>query len=314
MNNEQLREKILELKNTKNAIILAHYYCSGEVQSVADFVGDSLALAVKAAESTAQTILFAGVSFMGQTAKVLCPDKTVLEVDPTAGCSLADSCPAPDFEKFLEKYPHHTVISYVNTTAEVKALSDICCTSSNAVAIVDSLPMDEKIVFGPDKNLGAYVRTQTGREDMVLWDGACHVHARFPVEGIRKLKAKFPDAKILVHPECPREIVELADCTGATSQLLKYSVEDTATTYIVATESGILYNMQLENPNKTFIAAPSDKCTCNECEFMKQNTLEKMVAALESGQNEVLMDSITIKKASRPIHKMIEISRSLNLV
>ncbi len=314
MNNIQIIEQIERLKKEKNAIILAHYYCSGEVQSIADFVGDSLALAVVAERTEADIILFCGVSFMGQTAKILNPNKTVLEADPTAGCSLADSCPEGEFAKFVENHPDHTVITYVNTTAQIKALSDICCTSSNAVKIVQSLPSHEKIIFAPDQNLGSYIMSQSGREDIVLWKGGCHVHERFSLSGIRELMVQHPEAKLLVHPECPKEIVEIAHKVGSTTQLLEFSQSDDARTFIVATESGILYNMQKEEPTKTFIAAPSNESPCNECEYMKQNSIAKVLDVLENEVNEVLLDEELRLKAERPIKRMIEISKELGLV
>lgn len=309
-------EKINKLKKERNAVVLAHYYCTGEVQRVADFVGDSLALSVKAAQTDADVIIFAGVHFMAETAKILSPDKKVITVDEQAGCSLADSCRAEDFEQFLKQYPDHTVISYVNTTAAVKALTHIACTSSNAVQIVESLPPDEKIIFAPDRNLGGYIKAKTGRQNMIIWDGACHVHQRFSLGKIIALKQENPDAKLLAHPECPRPIVLLSDCVGSTAELLKFSQTDDATTYIVATESGILYNMQTQSPDKQFIAAPPDDstCACNNCAYMKLNTVEKIASALETLTPEVILDEQLMTKARRPIEKMIEISRKLNLI
>ncbi len=314
MSNIQITEEIKRLKSERNAIILAHYYCSGEVQQLADFVGDSLALAVEAARTPADVILFCGVSFMGQTAKILNPQKTVLEADPAAGCSLADSCPEGDFAQFVAQHPDHTVITYVNTTAQIKALSDICCTSSNAVQIVKSLPKDEKIIFAPDQNLGAYIMEQSGREDIVLWKGGCHVHERFSLSGIKELMEQHPAAKLLVHPECPAEIVALGHKVGSTSQLLSFCQSDSADTFIVATESGILYNMMEAAPQKTFIAAPSHQSPCNECEYMKENTPQKVLAVLQNNSNEVLLDEELRLKAERPIVRMIDISRQLGLV
>ncbi len=313
---QELKSKIERLKKERNAVILAHYYCTGEVQSVADFVGDSLALSVKAAQTDAEVILFAGVHFMAETAKTLSPKKRVLIPDPEAGCSLADSCKAEDLAKFLEQYPNHTVISYVNTTAAVKCLTDITCTSSNAVQIVEALPKDENILFLPDRNLGGYIKQKTGRKNMVLWDGACHVHQRFSLDRILELKRENPEAKLLVHPESPRPVVLLADCVGSTAELLKYSIEDSAKCYIVATESGILYNMQLASPEKMFIPAPPDDstCACNDCAYMKLNTLEKIANSLENMSGEVLLDSEVIEKAKRPIERMIDMSRKMNLV
>ncbi len=305
---------ISELKRSKNAVILAHYYCDEEVQQVADFVGDSLALAIAASETPCDVILFAGVHFMGQTAKIICPNKVVLEVDAAAGCSLADSCPTDGLREFIEKHPDHTVITYVNTTAEIKALSDICCTSSNAVGIVESLPKEEKILFAPDRNLGRFIKERTQRDDIVVWNGACHVHDRIDPEGIKHLMAEHPDAKVLVHPESPAEVVELAHCVGATSQLLKFSQSDSATTYIVATESGILYNMKQGSPHKTFIPAPwRGGCGCNNCDDMKLNTVEKVVSALETLSPEVTISEEIRIKALRPIERMMEISKTLSI-
>ncbi len=311
-----MKNKILQLKKELSAVILAHYYTTPEVQDVADFVGDSLALSEKAATTDAKIILFAGVHFMAETAKILSPQKTVLIPDLEAGCSLADSCPAPQFAEFLKKYPDHTVISYVNTTADVKALTDIIVTSSNAVQIVDSLPKDTKIVFGPDRNLGRYVAEMTGRPDMVIWDGACHVHQRFSVEKIVELKKLHPNAKLLVHPECPQPVVLMADYVGSTAALLKASAMDEAQTFIVATESGIIYEMQKASPGKIFIPAPPDDsdCGCNDCSFMKLNTLAKIANALETLSPELTLDEEVIAKAAKPIKRMLEISRELKLI
>lgn len=309
-------EQIKQLKKERNAVILAHYYCTESVQSVADFVGDSLALSVQAAQSQADVIIFAGVSFMAETAKILCPDKKVIAVDPNAGCSLADSCDAERFALWLKDYPDHTVIGYVNTTAAVKALTDIACTSSNAVQIVESLPCQEKIVFAPDRNLGAYIKEKTGRENMVIWDGACHVHQRFSLERILALQAQHPEAKILAHPECPAPIVIVAHCVGSTAELLRFSQSDPCVTFIVATESGILYNMQKASPDKLFIAAPPDDstCACNDCSFMKLNTVSKIVRALGTLSPEVILDRAIMERARRPIERMIKISKTLKLI
>ncbi len=315
----KLQQEIIELKQQKNATILAHYYCPGEVQEVADFVGDSLALSVRAAEASSDIILFAGVRFMGQTAKILSPDKIVLEVDPEAGCSLSDSCPADRLAEFKAAHPDHILISYVNTTAEVKAVTDICCTSSNAVQIVDSLTKEQKVIFAPDRNLGAYIKEKTGREDMVLWDGACHVHARFSLSGIQRLMAEFPDAEVLVHPESPMEIVALGHAVGSTAMLLDYARTSDAKRFIVVTESGIIYNMQSESPDKEFIAAPyteedgSNGIGCNDCKYMKLNTLPKIKSALETLSPQVEMDAELMVKARESIDRMIEISKKLNL-
>lgn len=311
-----IQDQIEQLKRERNAIILAHYYCTGDVQDVADFVGDSLALSQKAATTSADVILFAGVHFMAETAKILSPTKTVLLPDLAAGCSLADSCPADKFEEFILQNPGHTVISYVNTTAAVKALTDIVCTSSNAVQIVESLPRDEKIIFGPDRNLGGYIKSLTGRDNMVIWDGACHVHQMFSLTKILALKAKNPGAKILAHPECPRPVVMVADKVGSTAELLKFSATDDATVYIVATESGIIHQMQRSSPSKEFIPAPPEDstCACNDCAFMKLNTLQKIKNALQTMQPQIELDVDIMEKARRPITKMLEISKKLNLI
>lgn len=305
---------INELKKSKNAVILAHFYQSGEIQDVADFVGDSLALAQWATKTDADIIVMCGVNFMAETAKLLSPDKKVLLPDLEAGCSLADSCPADEYEKFVKANPDHTVITYVNTTAAVKAVTDIVVTSTNAKQIIDSLPADEKIIFGPDKNLGGYINSITGR-DMLLWDGACHVHEQFSVEKIIELKEANPDALILAHPECKSTLLTLADFVGSTSALLKYSKENKATTFIVATESGILHQMEKASPQKTFIPAPPNDstCACNECSYMKLNTLEKLHACLRDETPEISVDKNIIERAVKPIHKMLEISEKLGL-
>lgn len=305
---------INELKKSKNAVIIAHFYQSGEIQDVADFVGDSLALAQWATKTDADIIVMCGVNFMAETAKLLSPDKKVLLPDLEAGCSLADSCPADEYEKFVKANPDHTVITYVNTTAAVKAVTDIVVTSTNAKQIIDSLPADEKIIFGPDKNLGGYINSITGR-DMLLWDGACHVHEQFSVEKIIELKEANPDALILAHPECKSTLLTLADFVGSTSALLKYSKENKATTFIVATESGILHQMEKASPQKTFIPAPPNDstCACNECSYMKLNTLEKLHACLRDETPEISVDKNIIKRAVKPIHKMLEISEKLGL-
>lgn len=304
-----LKEEILRLKKEKGAVIMAHYYQKGEIQDVADYIGDSLALAQIASRCDAPVIVLCGVHFMGETAKILCPDKKVLCPDMNAGCSLADSCPASEFEEFLKNYPDHTVISYVNTSAAVKVLTDIVVTSGNARKIVDSLPEDEKIVFGPDRNLGDYINSITGRS-MVLWDGACHVHEKFSLEKIVELKKLHPEAKLLVHPECSRPLRLIADRLGSTAVLLKYAEESDASEFIVATESGILHEMRRKCPEKTFIAAPpSDStCGCNECGYMKLNTLEKLYNTLKYEQPEVTVDAAIIERARRPIERMLELS------
>ena len=303
------------MQAAKNAIIMAHYYQEPEIQDVADFVGDSLALAQKAVETNADNIVLAGVNFMAETAKILNPSKKVLLPDPEAGCSLADSCPADKFEAFVMAHPGYTVISYVNTTAAVKALSDIACTSSNAVQIVESLPEDEKIIFAPDRNLGNYIKSLTHR-DMLVWDGACHVHEEFSLEKILELKKAYPEAKILAHPECPKPILIVADHIGSTAALLRFSKIDTATVYIVATESGILHRMQQESPHKRFIPAPpkDSTCACNDCRFMKLVTLQKIYDCLRNESNEVILDEVLRLKAEKPIRRMLEISEKLGLV
>ena len=309
LTDEQLVEEIHRLKKEKNAVILAHYYQRSEIQDIADYIGDSLALAQKAATLDNRIIVMCGVYCMGETAKILCPDKKVLIPDPTAGCSLADSCRADEFEKFIDAHPGHTVISYVNTSADVKALTDVLVTSSNARKIVESFPEDEKIIFGPDKNLGGYINSVTGRS-MVLWDGACHVHEKFSLEKILELKTDYPGAKILVHPECRRALQLAADKVGSTAALLKYAQESDSDTFIVATESGILHEMQLKCPQKTFIPAPPDdaQCACNECAYMKQNTLRKLYECLRDEAPEVEVDTVIAKKARRPIDRMLELS------
>lgn len=309
-----LIQEIEKLKKEKNAIILGHFYQLPEIQDIADFIGDSLALSQKAANTNADIIVFAGVHFMAETAKILSPDKKVLLPDLEAGCSLADSCPADDFAKFKAQYPDHTVVTYINTTNEIKALSDIICTSSNAVEIVNSLPKDEKIIFAPDKNLGAYIAKLTGR-DMVIWPGACHVHKRFSVDRIVKLKQDNPEAKILAHPECEKDVLILADHIGSTTSILKYSISDSSKSYIVATETGILHQMQKENPNKTFIPAPPDDatCACNDCSFMKLITLEKVYNTLKYELPEIDVTKDMQDKALAPIQRMLDISAELGL-
>lgn len=300
--------EIKRLKKEKNAVVLAHYYTIGEIQDLADFIGDSLALARVAEKLDNDIIVMCGVHFMGETVKILCPDKKVLVPDLNAGCSLADSCPAPELEKFIEEHPGHTVISYVNTSAAVKALTDIVVTSGNAMDIVNSLPADEKIIFGPDRNLGNYINSQTGRE-MILWDGACHVHEQFSLEKILELKKQHPEAKVLVHPECPKPIRLVADKVGSTAVLLKWAEECEFDSFIVATESGILHEMRRRCPQKTFIPAPpaDSTCACNDCSFMKLNTLQKLYNTLRYELPEVTVDPAIIDRARRPITRMLEI-------
>ena len=309
-----LKKAINELKKEKNAVILGHYYQQGEIQDIADFVGDSLALAQWAAKTTADIIVLCGVHFMGETAKILCPDKKVLVPDLNAGCSLADSCPADDFARFVNEHPGYTVISYVNTTAAVKAVTDVVVTSTNAKQIVESFPKDEKIIFGPDRNLGNYINSITNR-NMLLWDGACHVHEQFSVEKIVELKAQYPDAVVLAHPECKSVVLKLADFVGSTAALLKHAVQSDAQRFIVATESGILHEMQKKCPQKIFIPAPPNDstCACNECSFMRLNTMEKLYNCLKYEFPEIEVDSEVAKKAVLPIKRMLHISEKLGL-
>ena len=309
-----LKQEILKLKAEKNAVILGHFYIDGELQDISDFVGDSLQLSQQAAKIDAEIIVFLGVHFMAETAKILSPDKKVIIPDLKAGCSLADSCPAEEFAKFIEKYPGHTVISYVNTTAEIKALTDIVVTSSNAKQIVESLPKDEKIIFGPDRNLGNYINSITGR-NMILWDGACHVHKEFDLEAILRLKQDNPDAKIIAHPECEKPILLVSEHIGSTSSLLKFTQTDNSHKYIVATESGIIHQMKKARPDKIFIPAPAldSTCGCNDCNFMKLNTLEKLYNCLKYELPEVNVDNELRKKAEKSIVRMLEISANLGL-
>ncbi len=314
MNSSDFIEEIRRLKKEKNAVIMAHYYQATEIQEIADFVGDSLALAQWAAKTDADIIVICGVHFMGETAKILSPNKKVLVPDASAGCSLADSCPADEFEKFIKDHPGYKVISYVNTTAAVKALTDVVVTSTNAKQIVETFDKDEKIIFGPDRNLGNYINSVTGR-NMLLWNGACHVHEKFSVEKIKSLKKIYPNAKVLVHPECKKNIVELADKVGSTAALLKYATNNDCKEFIVATESGILFEMQKANADKVFIPAPpeDDTCACNVCDFMRQNTLEKLYNCLKNETPEILIDEKLQKQAVKPIKKMLEISEKLGL-
>ncbi len=309
-----IKEEIRMMCREKNAVIMAHYYTDGEIQDMADFVGDSLALAQKAATTDADIIVMCGVHFMGETSKILCPDKKVLVPDLEATCSLAESCPADKFAEFVAEHPGHTVISYVNTTAATKAVTDIVVTSSNAHEIVESLPQDTPIIFGPDRNLGGYINSITGR-NMLLWDGACHVHEKFSVEKILELKKQYPDAKVLVHPECKGTVVKLADKVGSTAALLKYSINDSSDTFIVATESGILHEMQKACPEKTFIPAPpSDStCACNECSYMKLVTMQKLYDCLKNEAPEIHVDAQVAEKAIVSINRMLEISEKLGL-
>jgi quinolinate synthase len=311
---EQNIVEIKRLKKEKNAIILAHYYQTGDIQDIADFVGDSLALSQKASSNSADIILFAGVKFMAETAKILAPEKKVLLPDINAGCSLADSCKASDFEKFLKENPGRTVVSYVNTTAEIKALSDIICTSSNAVQIIESLPVEEKIIFAPDRNLGNYILNKTGR-DMVIWNGTCHVHEEFSLEGIIKLKEKYPEAKVIVHPECEMPVRLIADFIGSTSSLLSFTKTDNSNVFIVATEPGIIHQMKKANPGKKYLPVPprDSTCGCSECSFMKLITIEKIYYCLINEKPEINLDKEIIIRAGKPIRRMMEISENLDL-
>lgn len=309
LNSSSLRDRIASLKRERNAVILAHYYTTPEVQAVADFLGDSLALSVEAQQVDADVILFAGVHFMAETAKVLCPDKRVLIPCPEAGCSLADSCPAEEFAAFKAKYPGHRVVSYVNTSVGVKALTDVCCTSSNALKVVESIPADVPVLFGPDRNLGSYIRKMTGRENMVLWDGACHVHEEFSLERLLELRRQHPAAKVVVHPECRDYIVAVADYVGSTAGILAYCGRSEASEFIVVTEAGILSEMRRRYPDKLFIPAPPDDetCGCNNCKYMKMVTLENIAAALENLAPEIVLDEATRLAAERSIRNMIAI-------
>lgn len=308
-----LLAEIQRLKKEKNAIILAHYYQESEIQDVADYIGDSLGLSQKAAQTDAEIIVFAGVHFMAETAKMLSPEKKVLLPDLKAGCSLADSCPPHLFRKFKEKYPDHIVVSYINCTAELKTLTDICCTSTNALAIIESIPKDQPIIFAPDKNLGQYLIKKTGR-DMVLWNGACMVHEIFSHERIVKLKNRHPNAKFIAHPECEPHILEMADFIGSTTGLLKYTINDSAQEYIVATEAGILHQMQKSSPNKTFIPAPpNNNCACNDCPHMKRNTMEKLYLCMKYDLPEITLPEWVIAQGVKSIDRMLEISEKAGL-
>lgn len=308
------KEKILELKKEKNAMILAHFYQIPEIQDIADYVGDSLGLAQKAAEAKADIIVFAGVHFMAETAKMLNPNIPVLLPDLEAGCSLADSCPLDSFKEFKKKYPDHIVISYINTTAAIKTETDIVCTSGNAVQIVESFPKDQKIIFAPDKNLGGYINRITGR-NMVLWDGTCEVHDILSTEAIFKMKEENPDAKLVAHPECNAPVLEIADYIGSTTNMLKFTKTDNCTKFIVATESGIIHQMQKDSPEKEFLIVPSDEtCSCNDCPYMKLNTMEKLYLTLKNESPAISLDAELIEKAKKPIERMLEISKKLNLI
>jgi quinolinate synthase len=305
-----MKEKIKQLKKEKKAVILAHYYTRPEVQDVADFVGDSLALSVEAAATDADIILFAGVYFMAETAKILSPSKKVLIPDPEAGCSLAASCPAAEFRTFRAAHPKATVVSYVNTTAEIKALTDICCTSSNALDVINSIPASQPIIFAPDRNLGSWLQKQTGRDNMILWDGACHVHDEFSLEGILALKIQYPLAPVLAHPECRPYILAVADFVGSTSAILSYIGKSDATQFIIVTEPGIIHEMKKSYPHREFIPAPplDSTCGCNDCAYMKLVTLEKIVAALETEQPEVDVPEPVRTEAEKSIRAMLKLN------
>ena len=306
--------EINELRKQKNAIILAHYYQVPEIQDIADYVGDSLGLAQQAAQTNADIIVFAGVHFMAETAKILNPHKKVVLPDMEAGCSLAASAPEDDFRGFLQKYPDHKVISYINCTAAVKTMSDVICTSGNAVQIVESFPKDAKLIFAPDKNLGGYINRLTGR-DMILWDGTCEVHDILSTEAVIKLKTDNPDAKLIAHPECKATVLELADFVGSTTALLNFTKKDTSQKYIVATETGILHKMQQASPEKSFLIVPSDEtCSCNDCPYMKLNTMEKLLNALKNEQPAIELPEDVIEKAKIPIERMLEISAKMGLI
>jgi len=307
-------DEINRMRKEKNAVILAHFYQEGDIQDIADFVGDSLGLSQQAADTEADIILFAGVHFMAETAKILAPEKKVLLPDMQAGCSLADSCPPKEFAAFKERFPEHTVISYVNTTAEIKALTDIICTSTNALQIVKSLPEDEKIIFAPDRNLGNYIKSLTGRE-MVIWDGACHVHEEFSLERILELKRENPDAQIIAHPECEKQILIVADHIGSTTSLLNYTIRDSGKSFIVATESGILHQMRKASPQKLFIPAPpkDSTCACNDCEYMKLISLKKIYNTLKYELPEITLEQDLMDQARGSIVRMLEISNRLQL-
>lgn len=310
----ELIKKIPELLKAKNAILLAHFYQVPEIQDIADYVGDSLGLAQQAEKADADIIVFAGVHFMAETAKILNPNTKVLLPDLEAGCSLADSCPKDEFAEFKKQHPDHKVISYVNCTADIKTMSDVICTSGNAVQIVESFPKGQEIIFAPDKNLGAYINNITGR-NMVLWDGTCEVHDILSTEAVIDLKLKNPHAKLIAHPECKAQVLELADFIGSTTALLNFTQKDDAKKYIVATETGILHQMSKNSPDKEFIIVPTDEtCSCNDCPYMKMNTLEKLYNCLANEQPEIILDPEIIQKAVVPIKRMLEISAKLNLI
>ncbi len=310
MEKDKLIEKILKIKKEKNAVILAHYYQVAEIQDIADYIGDSLQLSQKAAETDADIIVFAGVHFMAETAKILSPSKKVLLPDLDAGCSLAASAPEKEFSDFVKQHPDHKVITYINCSAAVKTWSDVIVTSSNAVKIVESFPKDQKLIFAPDKNLGAYINGLTGR-DMLLWDGACEVHETIRTESIMQLKLEHPDAKLIAHPECKQPVLILADFIGSTSAMLDFTAKDSAKKFIVATETGIVHQMQKLSPEKEFIVVPSDEtCSCNDCPYMKLNTLEKLYLCMLNEKPEITLSAEVIEKARRPIVRMLELSKN----
>lgn len=314
LKNTDLAPMIEELKKEKNAVLLAHYYQVPEIQDVADFIGDSLGLAQKAVETDAEMIVFAGVHFMAETAKILNPDTKVVLPDMNAGCSLADSCPPDEFRKFRENHPDHIVISYINCSAAIKTMSDVICTSSNAVKIVESFPKDQKIIFAPDKNLGGYVNRVTGR-NMLLWDGTCEVHDILSTEAIINLKVENPDAKLIAHPECQAPVLELADFVGSTTAMLKFTQKDESKKYIVATETGIIHQMKKDSPDKEFLVVPSDStCACNDCPYMKMNTMPKLYNCMKNELPEIILPDDVIKQARKPIDRMLEISRQIGLI
>lgn len=311
---ERIIERILKLKKEKNAIILAHFYQIPQIQDIADFVGDSLNLAEKARTAKEDLILFCGVHFMGETAKILNPNKKVIIPDLNAGCSLADSCKYEDFKSFKEQYPEHIVISYINCSAEIKTLSDIICTSGNAVQLVNSLPKDQKIIFAPDKNLGGYINRISGR-DMVLWDGTCEVHELLTSEYVLLTKKSNPDAILVAHPECNDAVLQLADFVGSTSAMINYIKKSDNKKFLVATESGIVHQLKKDNPEKEFIVVTQDEsCSCNDCQYMKLNSLEKVLSSLENEEFEILLEQNIIVDAKKPIIKMLDMSRELGII
>ena len=314
LTDQELISRIQQLKSEKNAVLLAHYYQVPEIQDLADYVGDSLGLAQKAATGKSDLIVFAGVHFMAETAKILNPTTKVVLPDLEAGCSLADSCPKDDFAAFKAKYPDHIVISYINCTADIKTMSDVICTSGNAVQIVESFARNQKIIFAPDKNLGGYINRVTGR-NMVLWDGTCEVHDVLSTEAVINLKLDNPDAKLIAHPECKAAVLELADFVGSTTAMLNFTKTDDSKRYIVATETGILHQMQKDSPGKEFLIVPTDEtCSCNDCPYMKLNTLEKLYLCLKNEQPEIILNDEVIKAAEVPIRRMLDISKKLNLI